>query len=296
MEFNNLESSRGSATGCLHLHRKISWSGIFAGIVTALVVEALLNLFGLGVGLVSFTPNKEVAAGIGIGSGIWMILVSIIALFLAGWIASTASCRSRKRIGALQGFITWGLSSLIVLFLMTSTIGAILGGVTSLAGKGLKNAGNAALSQKDSFNVDNIPGLSSLQSKLKSGSSYDKLLSDIKPPVEAYATADNDQEKSDARQALSTAISQNTDLTPEEANQKVTDMEQSYQKVKDKAKQAAKTTSHVLGIAFITTFFSFLLSAIAAILGGIIGSKNRHIEDRDERGSNLQSPHSRNPL
>ncbi|MBS0350854.1 MAG: hypothetical protein JSR33_06680 [Proteobacteria bacterium] len=296
MEFNNLESSRDLVPGHCYPRRGISWRGIFAGIVTALVIEALLNLLGLGIGLVSFTPDKDVAVGIGIGSAIWLIIVSIIALFVAGWVAAIASGRVLKTVCAMQGFITWGLASLIVFFTMTSTMGAIVGGITSLAGSGLKSAGNAVLNKKENDKATNIPSLSSLQARLKPGTSYDKMADDIKPAIEAYAAADNDQEKNDARQALSMAIAQNTDLTSQEANQKVADLEQSYNKMKDKAKEAARKTSRVMGIALIITFFSFLLGAIAAVLGGITGSRNCSAEDKGERDSNISSSHSRNRL
>jgi len=56
MNFNNLEDNRVLATDCW-THRRISWRGILAGTVTALILEALLNILGLGIGLVSFCPR-----------------------------------------------------------------------------------------------------------------------------------------------------------------------------------------------------------------------------------------------
>jgi len=210
--------------------------------------------------------------------------VSIIALFIAGWVAAISSAKIVNKTGALQGFMTWGLSSLIVLFMITTTGGAILGGASTLIAKGFKSAGNMAMTKKNKERVIRIPGLYPLQERLKPGVANEKMVDDIADTVKAYSTADNDQEKKDARQHLSWIITQNTDLTPQETNQKIADIEASYEKMKEKAKEAIKTTTNVAGSIAIIVFFSFLLGAIAAIVGGIVGAaKNRCIEARKER-------------
>lgn len=287
MNYNNLEGNKVASADCWP-HRKISWRGILAGTVTALILEALLNILGLGIGLVSFVPDKEIATGIGIGSAIWLILVSIISLFVAGWVAAISSGKIFNKVGALQGFVTWGLSSLIVLFMITTTGSAILGGASTLIGKGFKSAENMAMNKKSKDKTLRISGLYPLQERLKPGISNEKMVDDVTDTVKAYAAADNDQEKKDARQHLSWVISQNTDLTPQEVEQKTADVEASYEKMKEKAKEAIKTTTNVAGSIAIIVFFSFLLGAIAAIVGGIVGAaKNRCIEARKERVNHL---------
>lgn len=259
-----------------HNRKKISWQGIFAGAITALVVETLLNLLGLGVGLISFTPDQAMAASLSIGSSIWLILVSVLALFLAGWVA-TLSAGKISVSGALQGFLTWAIASLIVWMLMASAGGAILGGLTNLVAGGLKSTGNIAMSQKDNVNIFKLPALASLQQRVKSGVDVEKIVEDLQEPLKAYVSADNDQERQDAVQLLSVSIARNTDYSTAEVQSKVEDIENWALKMKNNAAEAAKKTSRFLGSVALASFFAFLMGAIAAILGGVVGQvQNRN--------------------
>ncbi len=272
MNFNSLENSKVSGMQSWQ-YKRISWAAILAGVITALVVEALLNLLGLGINLISFIPDKEVLTGLGIGSIIWLIIVSIIALFIAGWVSGLASGKHTNISGALQGFITWAMSSLIVLLFMATTTGVIVGGVTSLLARGLKSAGELTLNQKDNIDFLKLPGINTMQQRLKPGISKEKIFNDVTEAAQSYVTADNDQEKANARQSLSSIISENTDLSPQESEQKITYIEQKYQKVKEQAEKQSKKISSFIGGAAIAAFCSFLLSAIAGIMGGIIGCR-----------------------
>jgi hypothetical protein len=131
---NEREQVRGRWAVISH----VSWGAIFAGAVVALVVQLTLAMLGLGIGLYAYDPGAGSPAGLGIGAMIWWVLSAIVALFFGGWVASRLSGIQTKTAGVLHGFVTWGLATLATVYLMTSTVGAFLGGGMSLI-QGLGN-------------------------------------------------------------------------------------------------------------------------------------------------------------
>jgi len=116
------------------------WSAIFAGTVITLVIQITLALLGIGIGFSTINPATEavpVGMALGIGSVIWWLLISIVALYFGGWTASRLAGIHSRLSGMMHGLITWGMTSLVMVFLFTSTMGAVLSGGFGL----LKNAG-----------------------------------------------------------------------------------------------------------------------------------------------------------
>lgn len=118
----------------------LSWGAIFGGAVVAVVTSVLLNLFGLGVGAIVLTPGQGEAAGVGIGTLIWTILSSIIALGLGGWVTGRLAGSPRTIEGVLHGLITWGVATLFTLWMITSAVGSVVGGAFGLAGQAIPGA------------------------------------------------------------------------------------------------------------------------------------------------------------
>lgn len=124
--------------------RRISWGAVFAGVVLALVVQLLLNMLGAGIGLSTVdavegdTPS---AAAFGISAGIWWLVSSLIALFIGGWIAGHLAGIPRNSDGIIHGLLAWGLSTLLLLYILASAVGSAVGGAFGMAGNVLSAAG-----------------------------------------------------------------------------------------------------------------------------------------------------------
>lgn len=118
----------------------VSWGAILAGTVVVLVVQLTLAMLGLGLGLYAMEPGEGLTAGLGIGAMIWWVISAIVGLFLGGWVASRLSGIQTKTDGMLHGFVTWGLASLVTVYLLTTTVGAFIGGGMSL----IRGAGDVA--------------------------------------------------------------------------------------------------------------------------------------------------------
>jgi hypothetical protein len=128
--------------------KRISWSAVFAGVLIALVVQMLLTLLGLGIGLstIDAVEEQKPAAGLGIGSAIWYIISSLIALFIGGWISGRLASAPRLFDGIIHGVLTWCLVTLLTIYFLTTTVGSIIGGAGKMLGGIVRSAGSAVAS------------------------------------------------------------------------------------------------------------------------------------------------------
>lgn len=117
--------------------KRISWAAVFAGVILAMVVQLLLSLLGTGIGLSTVDPLQGETPGgkaFGIGAGIWWAISSLIALYIGGWVAAHLAGIPRKIDGVLHGLLTWGLSTLLIFYLLSTAVGSMIGGAFRLAG------------------------------------------------------------------------------------------------------------------------------------------------------------------
>lgn len=130
--------------GGLALTKRISWSAVFAGVLVAVVTQMLLTLLGLGVGFGSLDTVEEQnpTAGLGIGTAIWYIISSLLSLFAGGWVAGRLASTPRLFDGVIHGVLTWCLVTLFTVYLLTTAIGKIIGGASSLVSGIVSTAGS----------------------------------------------------------------------------------------------------------------------------------------------------------
>ncbi|WP_040007049.1 hypothetical protein [Fibrisoma limi] len=123
--------------------KRISWSAIFAGVLIAIVTQLVLSLLGFGIGLGTIDPVEEQnpVKGLGVGAAIWYVLTSLVALFAGGWVAGRLSSAPRSFDGFIHGVLTWCLVTLITFYMLSTAIGRIIGGATSLVSNVLSAAG-----------------------------------------------------------------------------------------------------------------------------------------------------------
>ena len=110
----------------------ISWSAIFAGAVIALAVQLVLTLIGAAIGLATLDGaggDSPSGTAIGFGAGLWLLISSVISLFIGGYIAARLAGIGN---GWLHGLTTWGLVTLLTAVLLSTAIGGIIGTASGL--------------------------------------------------------------------------------------------------------------------------------------------------------------------
>ena len=127
-----------------HGHARISWGAIFAGVVMALVTQLALSLLGLGIGASAANPYSDnPMGGLGMGAAIWTLLSVLISLFTGGYVAGRLAGMPRAQDSMLHGLVTFGLTSLLGFYLLTSGIGKVIGGAGSLVSSVVSSASHA---------------------------------------------------------------------------------------------------------------------------------------------------------
>lgn len=116
----------------------VSWAAIFAGTVVAAATSLLLVALGSGLGLASVSPwpsSGASATTFSIMTAVWLIVVQWLACALGGYLTG----RLRTRWVDLHthevffrdtahGFVTWALSTVLVVGFLSSAVSAVVGG------------------------------------------------------------------------------------------------------------------------------------------------------------------------
>lgn len=115
---------------------RVSWGGIFAGTLVALVNQLTWMLLGMGIGLGVVSPvTQEGFGAIGIGAGIYILAVTLVSLFLGGWVASKLSGITSKTKSALHGLVVWALFTFTAFYLMTTAAGGLISSFAGVIGR-----------------------------------------------------------------------------------------------------------------------------------------------------------------
>jgi hypothetical protein len=118
----------------MEIGRRLSWCGIFAGLLLALATQITLSFLGSSFGLMTVSPFGALPMGITVGAGIWWVFTMITAYFIGGWVAGHLRVFSTG--GAIHGIGTWAATTVVSILLMT-----VLFGSTSAVGTAALNSG-----------------------------------------------------------------------------------------------------------------------------------------------------------
>ena len=104
---------------------RISWGGIWAGVLVVLGVLLVLSTLGLAIGFSADARNVD-PQKIGMGAIIWSRVALLIALFLGGAAATRMSMVWDRPTALAQGVLVWVASLIASLFLSTHGVGLLL--------------------------------------------------------------------------------------------------------------------------------------------------------------------------
>jgi hypothetical protein len=265
---------------------RVSWGAIFAGVVVGLVVQVLLTMLGVGIGIATLDPgtaDNPAISTVSIASGIWYVVTGIIAAFAGGYLAARMSGKTEPTTGALHGLTTWAFTTLLMLYLLSTAVGGIIGGTFSgitgaIGGLGQTVAETAAPAIAQSNPLDAIE-----QKVQATGNDPEALNAAATNAIRALVTGDQAQAE-DARQQAAQALANARQIPLDQAEQQVTQIEEQYHQAVDKTKQvatdAAKTAASVVSTGALLAFVALVLGAIAGWIGGRSGVVHPVYADR----------------
>jgi hypothetical protein len=262
--------------------KRVSWGAVLSGVVVALVVQLLLNLLGVGVGVATLDPgmaDNPSAGAFSIAAGLWYLGAGVIAAFAGGYIAGRLFGGPDRTTSALHGLTSWAVTTLVVVMLLTTAVGSIIGGVFSGVSGAIGGVGQSALSAVQvaapRFAAAADP-FGAIEAQLREGGNDPAALRDAAiASVRAALTGEEAQAK-EARERAVEAVARAQNIPPDEAQKKFAQYEQQYRQAVDQGKQqaieAAKTTTKVVSRGALFSFFALVFGALAAWFGGRLGT------------------------
>lgn len=110
----------------------IRWGAVTAGLLISIVTGMLLNLLGIGLGLVAAPSVGNAASAIGTAGIAWYVVSGAIAMYLGGWASGFFSHTYQRTESVLYGVVTWSLATLLGVVLTMCGAGATIGGAANM--------------------------------------------------------------------------------------------------------------------------------------------------------------------
>src|SRR5262245_43472424 len=265
---------------------RVSWGAVFAGVAVALVVQLILNLLGIGFGAATVDPasnNNPSAITFSIGAGIWWTVSAVIAAVAGGYTAGRLSGQVKESSGAWHGVTAWAVATLLVFYLLGSTLGSIVGGALqtlsgAATGVALGATPQTALQMAAPSLSPSTDPLLALERSVRdaSGGSDPAALRDAAvSAVRALVTAEP-QHQDEARERATQAIATAQNIPIDQARSRMAEYEQQYREMLDEAKRqatvAADAATKTLSRGALFGALALILGVLAAWFGGRMGA------------------------
>ena len=262
---------------------QISWGAVFAGVVVTLTVQLVLNLLGVGIGAAVIDPgttDNPTAGAFSIAGGVWYLVAGLIGAFAGGYVSSRVSGRPVKTIGGFHGLTAWAATTLVILYLLTTSVGSLVGGAFGGLSSVIGGAGGVASTaiQAAAPTVATMNPLQEIERQVRTageGQDPEALKSGAVAAVQAVLTGDP-AKADEARSRAAEALARAQNISPEQARTQVGEYEARYREVveqgKQKAQDAAVTATKVVSRGALIGFLALVLAAVAAWFGGAAGT------------------------
>ncbi|UIJ72780.1 hypothetical protein [Aurantimonas sp. HBX-1] len=286
----------GIASGSV---RRISWGAIAAGTLLALAIQFMLGLLGLGIGLSSIDPvgrGDVDASALASAGGLWTVAVVLIGLFVGAFAAGRLAGQPEKTDAMLHGAVTWAASTLLVIYLLTSSASVVLGGAFGAIGNSIQGLAQAAQAMAPGT-VDGLAGplrgeaeAMLRQSRQASPAAVPEAegeapaaeaprqpssAEDIAAAIGTIVAGVDEAATAEERQAAVDAIAREAGIPEAEARQRLQRFQQRYDEAVRAARQAADVAAGAVSTASFGAFIALLLGLVVGAIGGLAGRPSR---------------------
>lgn len=113
---------------------RVSWGSVIAGVILSLITYIILSVLGAAIGTSVLSPlsRPNPLQGFGFGSGAYLIVMTVIAVFVGSYFAG----RCAPVLGWLHGLLAWAVMILMVVYGATSLVGSAVSAAGSVAATG----------------------------------------------------------------------------------------------------------------------------------------------------------------
>jgi MFS family permease len=120
---------------------RISWGAVIAGVILSLIAYLILTVLGTAIGASVLSPltQPDPARGFAFGSGAYMIVMTVIAVFIGSYFAG----RCAPVLGWLHGLLAWAVMIIVMAYGATSLVGSAVNAAGSIASTGATAAAAA---------------------------------------------------------------------------------------------------------------------------------------------------------
>jgi hypothetical protein len=257
----------------------VSWAAITAGAIATAALSLLLFSFGAGIGLSSISPwagSGVSATTFKIGSGIYLVLVAVMASSVGGYLAA----RLRTKWTGLHtnevyfrdtahGLAAWALATLLSAGVLGTVTTHIVSGGAATASAIISSTNPADLYIDKLFRSDQAPAGAA------TASGADTMRAEMSRLWTASFQGTNDLNAAD-RAYVARVVAARTGLSQAEADKRVSDVINEAKAAADAGRKAAAQLSLWLTVALL---FGAFAACLAAVEGGQLrdGTWNNHI-------------------
>lgn len=277
---------------------RISWGAVLAGVVVALATQLILNLLGIGIGAATLDPTAGAAGNpsastFSLGAGIWFVASGLLASLAGGYAAGRLAGKPKESTAGWHGLTAWALTTFVIFYLLTTTVGGILGGAYQTVTSALGNVTQAVGSTAQTAAQAAAPGLagaanpfSSIEQQIRgaTGGNDPAALRDAAVASVRAALTGDEKQAADARNRAAEALARAQNIPVDQAQAQVQQYEQQYRQMLDQARQqaaqAADAASTAVSTGALVAAISLIVGAVAGWFGGWLGAVEPTITDR----------------
>lgn len=121
---------------------RLCWGSIIAGVILSSIVYLIMSVLGTAIGASLLSPLSQPNPlhGFGFGSGAWVIITTVLAVFIGSYFAG----RCAPVLGWLHGLLSWAVMTLLVVYGMSSLLAGAVSTAGSVASTGAQVSATAA--------------------------------------------------------------------------------------------------------------------------------------------------------
>ena len=249
---------------------KVSWGGIFGGVLVAVGLLLLLTALGVAIGISAAQPGETEASTLGTGAGIYAGVALLVALFVGGMVSTRIGAISDGATGFFEGALVWVVSILLMLYFASSGVSMLAGGAFQMVGGAAQALGGVVQGQP-----------------IDTSGSIDQIVQRLKDPKTAQQIAAATGMQQSEVQATLSETAQRVENNRDNPAQAAAEAKQGVAQLMEKAKssgaleQKAEEVKPQATMAAWITFGALVLSLLAAVLGAMSGRR----KDEEVRAS-----------